>query len=292
MINNTIYSVQKEATFNAEQMVTEELISNSPFNALTTESLEKRKMGFVPNLVSGQYVDKISVKENSFIVVTIREQKKTPEKYMIDQLINVEKVKYLADTGEEPSKGLLKEWKESATDAVTTKTPPKKPKDYVVAIRNDGLIFVEAKGKLVEDLTALVRKAVGTFPVVPFEPETPISDFMDEFVGKGKKDIFTLGGKAKLVDPMEVTYTIAKGSLYDTDASSYVNDSEMRVESVELDYDGMVSFTLKDTFVLESVKFDKERFESDESEAGSFFLKLEEMNKLVKELISRTLEEE
>ena len=286
MNNTTIYTFTEDSNFKTEDMFKSETFESFKFNSLSIQDTDRRRLGFVPNTVSGEYLDKVSVKGNSFHVVTIMEQKKSPEKYLIDNLVNAKKAQYIAETDKLPEKSAVKEWKDEATDVVLRMTPPKQPKEYVVAVRDDGLIFVEAKGKLVEDLTALVRKVVGTFPVVPFEPETVVTDFMDSFVQGGVKDIFTLGEKATLVDEDGLVHAISKGSLYESDAADYVKNG-MYVTSLAMNYDGVVDFNLKDDFVLEGIKFDKEMFEEEGSEAGTFLLKLEELNKVVNELVKR-----
>ncbi|AUR87482.1 putative exonuclease [Vibrio phage 1.101.O._10N.261.45.C6] len=287
MNNNTIYKFTEDSDFNVKTMFQAELFASFKFNALTTADTDRRRMGFVVNTISGEYLDEVQVKGNTFHIVTIREQKKSPEKYLIDAQVAGKKAQYLLETDKLPEKSLVKEWKDEATDVVLRITIPKQPKDYIVAVRDDGVIFVEAKGKMVEDLTALIRKTIGTFPVIPFETDTPVTDFMDNMVSDGVKDVFTLGNKATLVDEEGINHQLSKGSLYDSDAEDYVKNG-MFVTSLALNYDGVVDFTLKDDFVLEGIKFDKDAFEEeDNSEAGTFLLQLDELNKVVNELISR-----
>ncbi|AUR86272.1 putative exonuclease [Vibrio phage 1.084.O._10N.261.49.F5] len=287
MNNNTIYKFTEDSDFNVKTMFQAEQFASFKFNALTTADTDRRRMGFVVNTISGEYLDEVQVKGNTFHIVTIREQKKSPEKYLIDAQVADKKAQYLLETDKLPEKSLVKEWKDEATDVVLRITIPKQPKDYIVAVRDDGVIFVEAKGKMVEDLTALIRKTIGTFPVIPFETDTPVTDFMDNMVSDGVKDVFTLGNKATLVDEEGINHQLSKGSLYDSDAEDYVKNG-MFVTSLALNYDGVVDFTLKDDFVLEGIKFDKDAFEEeDNSEAGTFLLQLDELNKVVNELISR-----
>lgn len=282
----SLYTFTKDATFDTKSMITEEAISSFKFTPCG--ELEMRKMGFTPNSISGMFVDEINVDNSTFTMVTVREQVKTPEKYLIENYVDAKTIQYLADTdGMTPEKSLVKEWREDGKNLILASTHPKKPKDYVILIRNDGVVFVEAKGNKAENILALLRKAIGTLPVIPMETEKPVTDFLDDFVINSSRDIFTLGNKAVLVDGDELVHTLSKGSVYDSDASEYVKQGMMTTE-LELDYDGVVTFLLKEGLVFDSIKFDKEfNEEGKEDEAGNFFLQMVEINKFVNDILSR-----
>ncbi len=293
----SLYTIPEEKQFNTKAVVTNEVLHNFQFRPCG--ATEVRKMGFTANVVSGEFVDVVNVEGNSFHVVTIREQKKTPEKYLIEQEVDIKKVLFSADSdGQEPSKQLLKEWKDEATLKVLEITPPKKPVDFVIAIRNDGVVFVEAKPKQAENLLALLRKAIGSLPAVLLETEIPVTDLLDTLVEKNVSDILTLGDKVELIDGENIKHTLTKGSVYNSDASDYVAKEGMNVVSLALEYDGVVSFKLTDELVFDGIKFSKDLFESDAayekdfSEATSFILKLDELNKTVNNVLGRLVEKE
>ena len=295
----SLFKFTKDSEFKIKEMLQEDVLAQHKFSPCG--DLDKRKIGFVKNVTSGTFVDEIHVEGNSFHVVTIREQKKTPEKYLIEQEVDVKKVLFSSDSeGQEPSKQLLKEWKEEATLKVLEITPPKKPVDFVIAIRNDGVVFVEAKPKQAENLLALLRKAIGSLPVVPLETEIPVTDLLDTLVEKNVSDILTLGDKVELIDGESIKHTLTKGSVYNSDASDYVAKEGMNVMSLALEYDGVVSFKLTDELVFDGIKFSKDLFETigdegekkDVSEATSFILKLDELNKTVNNVLGRLVDKE
>lgn len=280
----TIYNLTQDSEFNTEDMFTEDKLNNFKFTSLG--ELDRRKLGFVPNTISGMFVDKISVEGYSYHLATIREQKKVPEKYLVEDYISAKKIQYFADTGKPAEKSLVKEWKEEGTDLILKSTFPKQPKDFMIAIRNDGLVIAEAKGKLVEDLFALVRKALGTFPVVPKETDIAVTDLMDKMVETSASDVFTLGDKVTLEDEEGLVHSLSKGSVYSSDAAAYVKQG-MFVTSLELEYDGTTTFILKDDLVLDSIRFSKEFVEDEGSEAGTVLLKIAEVDKIINEVLNR-----
>ncbi|AGH31981.1 exonuclease recombination-associated [Vibrio phage PWH3a-P1] len=286
MKSNVIYQTTKDRDFTAKEAIKSDYVEAYKFSPCG--ELDKRKLGFVPNIIDGEYVSEVNVEGNSFTAVTVRIQTKSPEKYLIDQLINEKRVIYMVDSDfKEPEKSLVKEWREEATNQIMKATLPKEPKDYVVAFRNDGVVFVETpSSKIAEDVLALIRKAIGSLPVVPVETDKPVTDLMDNMVQEKESSEFTLGNKAKLEDDEGIAHALSKGSLYASDAPSYVKEG-MFVKELELVYDGVTTFTLKDDVSLGGIKFDKGMFEEDSTDAGSFLIKLDEVNKVVNKLLSR-----
>ena len=267
---------------NAQQTIatiTEEVIEQ--FNFKPCGPHDSRKMGFSPNVIDGKYVTQV----NGDIILTVVEQTKAPKKYTINQAVEVKKLAYLAEYGVEPNKVRLKEMVNIVKEELLPLTQPDEPKYATVVIKSSGIVLIEANYKKAENLLALLRKAIGSLPVVPFEVECSIGDKLDDLVLEKDKVTFTLGSKAVLVTPEALSHTISKGSLYDSNAKGLVNDGYMTT-SLQLELEGTL-FTLKDTLEIEGVKFDKELFSELEKgdEAGSVLIKLGEVNKIVKEVI-------
>ena len=281
----SLYTFTKDSQFDLKS-ITEETLSSFKFTPCG--ELDLRKTGFAPNSISGMFVDEIKIDNETFTMMTIREQVKSPEKYLVENYVEAKKLQYITDTdGNLPEKSVVKEWKEEGTNIVLATTHPKKPKDYVILIRSDGVLFVEAKGNKAESLLSLLRKAVGSLPVIPMETDKPVTDFLDDFVVNSGKDIFTLGNKAVLIDGDELVHTLSKGSVYDSDAADYVKNGMMTME-LALNYDGVVDLILKDGLIFDSIKFDKEfNEEGKDDEAGNFFLQMVEINKFVNDILSR-----
>ena len=269
-------------TTNTQQTIatiTEEALEQYQFRPCG--AYDSRKMGFAPNVIDGNYVSQI----NGDIILTIVEQTKAPKKYTITQEVEVKKLAYIAEYGVEPNKKTLKEMEIVVKEELLPLTQPDEPKYTTMIIKSTGLVLVEANYKKAENLLALLRKAIGSLPAVPFEVECSIGDKLDDLILEKDKVVFTLGNKANLGTPEGLTHTIGKGSIYDSNAKDLVKDGYMTT-GLQLELEGNF-FTLKDTLEIEGIKFDKELFSELEKgdEAGSVLIKLSEIDKLVKEVI-------
>lgn len=281
----TMLKIKSENEFNIDDMIKEEDISNFEFSGLS--SMDLRKIGFVKNKTSFTFVDKIQLDKNNYTLMTVREQKKIPEKYLIETLVNAKKTLYFSETGKTAAKTTIKEWTEEARNEILVQTLPKKPKDMMIAIRDDGLVLVEeSSSKTVEDVVACVRKAVGTFPVDPLETNKDVSEVLGQMVAKNLSDVFTLGNEVSLLDEESLKHNLSNGSVYDSDADKYVKDG-MLVTKLGLQYDGAVNFVINDNLCLDKIRFDKEFLDAEDSEAGNLLLKLSELNNVINELLSR-----
>lgn len=286
----SLYKFTQDSQFNTKEMFKEERFEAFKFSPCG--ALDKSKMGFVTNVVSGNYVDEINVEGNTFFVVTCRIQKKQPEKYLVDDYVELKRVQYRVDTDKEPEKSLLKEWRQEGFDYYLRQTFPKKPVDFTIAVRKEGdLVFVEGKGNQAESNCALVRKALGTFPVTALETDVAVTDLLDEMVEKRINDTITLGDKVELVDQEDIKHSLTKGSVYSSDAAEYVKDG-MMVTGLGLNYDGMLSFFLNEDLVFDALKFDKDLLGEDPTDAGSFIIKLTEVNKAVNHILGKLKKEE
>jgi len=290
MKNVTIFKIREDAV---EKVLTSieqgsELFEEFKFKPFG--DTEQRKLGFVvpktlSNSVDPLYVDTF----NKGFLLEIKEQKKVPEKYLVEELVAAMTETELSLNGEEKlPKSIEERIKIEATQEVLKNTSPKKPNFYNVYFDSKGLIFVEAKGKLAEDIIALIRKAIGSLPCVSFvetgdfEP-SKVSDLLDALITEKVTGKFTLGNKASLTSPEGVKYSLSKGSLYDSDADNNVSHNDFMVNSIELEYDGAVKFTLDEGLVLSGIKFDKDFFTKEElsDEAGTLVLKVQELSGVV-----------
>lgn len=287
----SLYQIQEDRQFDAEKAITEEYLESFKFTPVG--QLEKIKTGFVKNKGYAEYLTKFSLNNEQYLMMTFCQQKKVPESYMVKLLTDAKKVEYLAETDKQPDKALVKEFKESSETEVLSTTHPKEPKESRIIIRlSDNMILVEGKGNQAESMLALLRKAIGSLPAIPYQTELPLSDLMDDMVSDMINDKFTLGNKVTVQDPEGLVHKFEKGSIYDTDSDRYVLDGCF-VTSVDLEYDGAIAFSLKDTFTLEGIKIDKEIVEAEElDDQGTFLLTVDLVVQSVEDLIDRLKEEE
>lgn len=300
MKNVTIFKIREDALAKVLTSIEQGSDLFEEFKFKPLGGTEQRKLGFVvpktiSNSVDPLYVDTF----NKGFLLEIKEQKKVPEKYLVEELIaEMNEAELAYNCTEKLPKSIEERIKIEATQEVLKNTSPKKPKFYNVYFDSKGLIFVEAKGKLAEDIITLIRKSIGSLPCVTFvsagdfEP-SKVTDLLEGLVTENISGKFTLGNKASLTSPEGVKYSLSKGSLYDSDANARVKMNGFLVNNIELEYDGAVKFTLDEGLVLSGIKFDKDFFTKEElsDEAGTLVLKIQELSGVVAYLQELLIEE-
>lgn len=263
--------------------ITEEAISQFSFKPCG--STDTHRIGFSETEIDSLFVTQLPNK----IVLSVTEQYKKPKKYSVQTLVEQQKIIFEADSGVPANKKLIKQWTLEATESLLPTTEPDEPKTYTVVIRNDGLVMVEASYKKAEDILSLLRKTIGSLPVVPVETEIPVGDFLDSLVTAKSSDKITLGNKGVFLTSEGLSHTLSKGSLYDSSAKELVEDEGAMTSLLSVNYDGVVDFTIKDDLSLSGIKFDKEVFIEVEKDdvASTTILKLNEIDKIVDDILGR-----
>ncbi len=119
------------------------------------------------------------------------------------------------------------------------------------------LIMVAAvSAKKAEDMLALLRKSLGSLPVVPLTMETPIELTLTEWVRSGQTPAgFALQDEAELKAILEEGGTIRckKQALVSDEISSHIENGKL-VTQVSMDWQERVSFQINDAFTLKKLK--------------------------------------
>ncbi len=257
-------------------------IEAKPFREV--KDFEKHTIGFSENIFENTLLSEgVGVKSNAFTILSVTDQIKVVDKYSLKKLVN-QRLDELEEDGKEISKEVRKAVTEGAEETLLPTTPPKAPKSYTVLIRNDGLVFIDAKLKKAEEITAFIREVLGSFQTIPVETETSPTQFMGLMV---QDDIgaFTLADKAKLSDPVGITHILTSGSLYDSDIEKYVTKQNMTIEELQLDFDGIAKFTLKSDLAIDGIRLDKGYTETAEDKSATFLLTIDAVNSIVNELL-------
>lgn len=191
-----------------------------------------------------------------FLVIR-REEKIIPSAVIKDEL--AEKVlKLETDQG----RRLKKTEKDSLRDEVLHSLLPRAfTRNSTTSIWIDsskGLIIVDTGSfKRAEDALALLRKTVGSLPVVPLTMESPIELTMTEWVRSGKIPAgFAMRDEAELKDILEGggVARVTHQDLVSDEISTHIQAGKV-VTRLALDWQERVSFTLDDGMVIKKVKF-------------------------------------
>ncbi|HIG9789489.1 TPA: recombination-associated protein RdgC [Escherichia coli] len=130
-------------------------------------------------------------------------QHKREEKILPSQVLKEELQKKILTLEEEQDRKLKKTEKDSLKDEVLHSLLPRaftrKSLAKILIDRSNQLVFVEASSaKKAEDQLALLRKSLGSLPVIPFTPREPLEITMTEWFKSGFPAGFTAGEDATL----------------------------------------------------------------------------------------------
>lgn len=291
----SLFTLNAEAIKITHNLLTEETLEANKFQPCG--KFDMRRMGFSLNLDDTYVSD-----QRGDLLLTITEQEKKIEAYAIKTRIKEFEETYSeANEGELPNKKLIESETHKIVEELLPITSPKEPKKYKMLLRKDGTVLVEASGKKAEDLLNLVRKAIESFPVVPYEPVSSVGDLLDELV---KPEVNTNGNKVRplvhekiellnrgtFIDLDGRKHTLSGETLYDSKAQVLVEEGAYTTQ-VEIMYDGVVTFNLKDDFTFTGIKY-SETISAEDDSIGTEFLQLSEIKKVVDEFITHLKVEE
>lgn len=144
--------------------------------------------------------------------------------------------------------------------------------------------------KKAEDLTAFLRKVLGSLPITPLITERPIVSAMTDFVTGQLKDKITLGTFVQMEDE-EGIVAWKKESLYNSEAKELIENSEKLVTKLGMEYDGVLSFVIDNEYVFSGVKFEDYVTADGYDFSSTFLLIANELTGAVKELLKELGEE-
>lgn len=282
-----VYKMEKTAIKETIEGLTTEVMLGSCFKPLGES--DTRRIGFVPNL-DGTF---LSHQKDGY-VLTIKEQTKSVETYLVEEGVAQLKKEFSEVSESQPNKKQLTTWKAEVTEKLLPFAVPKQPKFYKVFLRNDGIVLCEGNHTKSETLLGLIRKTLGSLPVVPYETESPVGDLLDTLIKSTSDDYFELLSDAVLVTEEERSVKLSKASLYNSEAQTLVDDGAY-VTQIQVQFDGMCIINIKDDLTLTGVKYSKElgaSLDGNETEELTVeYLQLVEINKVVDEIIKRLTKE-
>lgn len=236
---------------------------------------------------------------NGQYLLTIQKQEKIIPGPVIKQHLNARIAKLEA----EQARKLKKTEKDALKDEVLHSLLPrafvKNSRTQLWIDITNGLIVVDASSaKRAEDALALLRKSLGSLPVVPLTTENPVELTTTEWVKLGKVpgNYFTIGDSAELKAILTDggVARVKKQDLTSDEIATHIEAGKV-VTKLALDWQQRVTFTLTDSMALNRVKFCNElldqnddidlednltRFDAD------FVLMTGELSALIKQLIT------
>lgn len=292
--NAIIYRISNPMSLMAQLATIEQQLL--PFQFTPCGSNDMAKTGWVPATMFSQTLKHDA---NGQYLLTVQRQ----EKILPGPVIKQELAARVAKLESEQGRKLKKTEKDSLKDEVLHSLLPRAfTKDSRTQLWIDvmnGLIIVDASSaRKAEDALALLRKSLGSLPVIPLTIENPVELTMTEWVKLGKVpgDYFAIG------DAAELKAILADGGIARVKKQDLVSDEiKTHIEAgkfitkLALDWQQRVTFTLTDDAILTRLKFcdelidqnddiDREdvlaRFDAD------FTLMTGELSALIKQLVT------
>lgn len=233
---------------------------------------------------------------NQILLVAEREEKVIPA----EQRRRSEQERFRAfevREGAKPNKAQKDSMRDEVLHTLLPRAFTKRSQVRLIVDLNTSLIIVETKSaKRAEDTLALLRKSIGSLPVVPLTLETPIELTLTEWLKTGDVPAgYKLGEDAKLVDLLSMggKVTMKDSDLLSDEVKQHIEAGKV-VQSVRLDWQDRIGFTLNDGFVLSGIKFadslleQNDDIDRDDPAArfkADFILMMAEVNALVASLI-------
>ncbi len=188
-------------------------------------------------------------------------QHKREEKILPSQVLKEELQKKILKLEEEQDRKLKKTEKDSLKDEVLHSLLPRaftrKSLAKILIDRSNHLVFVEAiSAKKAEDQLALLRKSLGSLPVIPFTPREPLEITMTEWFKNGFPAGFTAGEDATLKGLLDNGGAVRcnKVDLQSDEIMSHIEAGKVAT-TVAINWMDRASFRVNDDMSIKALTF-------------------------------------
>ncbi|MBQ1425971.1 MAG: recombination-associated protein RdgC [Succinivibrionaceae bacterium] len=264
-------------------------------------SLDLEKSGFVPPLgrLSEALLD---VVDGQYIVCVRFEKKLLPMTVVREQV--AEKIEqYTAEHNRAPRGKEKTELKDSVMLALIPKAFATHSDIYAWIDNVNGFVYVDTSSdKKAENVLSLIRKALGTLPVVPLDVKESVTTVTTNWLLKNQiPSRFELGTQINLVSTRDENKTVAAKSsdLLEDDIIQHLRGDKI-VSKLSLIFDNEFSFMIDDQLSIKRIKFSEDivhpeendnydQQEKDELEQmnSDFFIQTASFRKLIPYLIEQ-----
>lgn len=252
--NLFIYRLSRDVTIMSDEAAFASQLQAFVFSPCGSHDMART--GWVSPL--GALYDQLFHLAGAQILLVIRREEKVIPATVIKEALAEKVMKLETDQG----RRLKKTEKDSLRDEVLHSLLPRAfTRNSLTKIWIDGtkgLVIVDsASSKRAEDALALLRKTLGSLPVVPLTMESPIELTMTEWVRSGDMPAgFTMRDEAELKAILEGggVARVTKQDLVSDEVSTHIQAGKV-VTRLALDWQERVGFTLDDCMVIKKVKF-------------------------------------
>ena len=245
-----IYKMSRDLDVSIENLAKE--LPNFTYSPCGAQDM--KKTGWVPSLEGSK---ELLYSSNGHVLLTIMTEEKIIPASVIKECV-AEKVARLEES---QGRKLKKTEKESIKDEVLHELLPRAFSKYnktLIWIHNASKrIMVEAgSAKKAEDALALLRKTLGSLPVVPFNTETPIELTLTSWIKEQViPDGFTVLDEAELKAILEDggVITSKKEDLFNDEIKQHIDAGKM-VTKLAIDWREKISFLFTNDGLIKRIK--------------------------------------
>ncbi|AGF89349.1 recombination-associated protein RdgC [Salmonella enterica subsp. enterica serovar Anatum] len=204
---------------------------------------------------------------NGQYLLTIQKQEKIIPGPVIKQELNARIAKLESEQGRKLKKTEKDALKDEVLHSLLPRAFVKNHRTQLwIDIGNASIVVDASSAKRAEDALALLRKSLGSLPVVPLTIENPVELTMTEWVRSGMVPAgFTMGDAAELKAILADggIAKVKKQDLTSDEIKTHIEAGKL-VTKLALDWQERITFTLSDSVTLSRLKFCNELLEQND----------------------------